>query len=35
MKKIRLGIVDDNRDLCDTLKRNFDEREDLEVLFVA
>lgn len=35
MEKIRLGIVDDNRDLCDILKKNFDGCEDIEVLFVA
>jgi len=35
MEKIRLGIVDDNRDLCETLKRKFDTREDFEVVFIA
>ncbi|MBR3755484.1 MAG: sporulation transcription factor Spo0A [Firmicutes bacterium] len=35
MEKIRLGIVDDNRELCEVLKRNFDACEDLEVKFIA
>ena len=35
MEKIRLGIVDDNRDLCDKLKKNFATREDIDVMFVA
>lgn len=35
MEKIRLGIVDDNRDLCDVLKKSFDECEDIEVKFIA
>lgn len=35
MEKIRLGIVDDNRELCEVLKRNFDACEDFEVKFIA
>ena len=35
MEKIRLGIVDDNRELCEMLKRNFDTCEDFEVMFIA
>ena len=35
MEKIRLGIVDDNRDLCEVLKRSFDACEDFEVRFIA
>ena len=35
MEKIRLGIVDDNKDLCDILKRSFEASEDIEVSFIA
>ena len=35
MEKIRLGIVDDNRDLCDKLRKNFEQCEDIEVRFIA
>jgi len=35
MEKIRLGIVDDNRDLCEKLKRKFDVCEDFDVVFIA
>lgn len=35
MEKIRLGIVDDNQDLCEVLKRSFDTCEDFEVKFIA
>ncbi|MBR3786348.1 MAG: sporulation transcription factor Spo0A [Firmicutes bacterium] len=35
MEKIRLGIVDDNKDLCEVLKRNFDACDDIEVKFIA
>lgn len=35
MEKIRLGIVDDNRDLCDKLKTYFELCEDIDVSFVA
>lgn len=35
MEKIRLGIVDDNRELCEVLKKNFDHCDDFEVKFIA
>lgn len=35
MEKIRLGIVDDNRELCDALNQSFGYCQDLEVSFVA
>ena len=35
MEKIRLGIVDDNRELCEVLKKNFDACDDFEVKYIA
>ena len=35
MEKIRLGIIDDNKELCDALRRKFDTCRDLEVIFTA
>ena len=35
MEKIRLGIVDDNLDLCDKLKKSFESRGDMVVRFIA
>lgn len=35
MKKIRLGIVDDNKDFCDVLTNYFGQQPDMEVIFVA
>jgi len=34
MEKIRLGIVDNNRELCEVLKKNFDGCEDIQVSFI-
>ena len=35
MEKIRLGIVDDNKDFCEVLERNFVACDDIEVRFIA
>ncbi|MGF6375521.1 two-component system response regulator (stage 0 sporulation protein A) [Clostridiales Family XIII bacterium PM5-7] len=35
MRKIRLGIVDDNQDFCDALEIHFKHQKDMEVVFVA
>ena len=35
MKKIRIGIVDDNRDFCDVVSENLSSQENMEVLFTA
>ena len=35
MKKIKIGIVDDNRDFCDVVSENLSEQDNMEVLFTA
>lgn len=35
MKKIRIGIVDDNRDFCEVVSENLAAQENMEVLFTA
>ena len=35
MKKIKIGIVDDNRDCCDVVSENLSEQDNMEVLFTA
>ena len=35
MEMIRLGIVDDNRDLCEVLERSFMSCHDFDVKFIA
>ena len=35
MKKIRIGIVDDNRDFCEVVSENLSSQENREVLFTA
>ncbi len=35
MEKIRLGIVDDNKDLCEVLCKKFSESEEFDVVFTA
>ncbi len=35
MKKIKIGIVDDNRDFCDVVSEKLSEQDNMEVLFTA
>ena len=35
MKKIRIGIADDNKEFCDILMDYFKEKETIEVTFVT
>ena len=35
MKKIRIGIVDDNKDFCEVVSENLSAQENIEVLFTA
>ena len=35
MKKIKIGIADDNREFCDILVDYFREKEDIELVFIS
>ena len=35
MKKIRIGMVDDNRELCEILEDFFHKKDDIELVFIA
>ena len=35
MKKIKLGIADDNKEVCDILKDYFSEKESIDIVFVC
>lgn len=35
MKRIKIGIADDNKDFCDILSDFFSDKEDIEISFVA
>jgi len=35
MKKIRIGIADDNREFCDILTEYFQDKEDIDLVFVS
>lgn len=35
MKRIKIGIADDNKDFCDILSDYFEEKEEIEVSFIA
>lgn len=35
MEKIRLGLVDDNKDFCEALQEYFSRQEDMQIVFTA
>ena len=35
MKKIKIGIVDDNKDFCDVVREYLKKQENMEILFEA
>ena len=35
MKKIRVGIADDNREFCDIITEYFRDKDDIDLVFVS